>query len=106
MGYKPTVTLVRGETGDLLADFQNPSSSCWLSKSIKLRIHSSVILLVVLCECETWCLTIREGHMLRMFESGMLRRMFGLMKEVVMGTGENYIMWNFMNFIPHQPSFG
>jgi hypothetical protein len=31
----------------------------------------------VLYGCETWSLTIREKHGLRVFENRMLRRMFG-----------------------------
>jgi hypothetical protein len=34
-------------------------------------------LLVVLCGCETWSLKIREEHRLRLFESGVLKGMFG-----------------------------
>ena len=32
---------------------------------------------VVLYGCETWSLTLREEHRLRLFENGMLRRIFG-----------------------------
>jgi hypothetical protein len=31
---------------------------------------------VVLYECETWSLTLREKHRLRVFENRVLRRMF------------------------------
>jgi hypothetical protein len=31
---------------------------------------------VVLYECETWSLTLREEHGLRLFENRMLRRIF------------------------------
>jgi hypothetical protein len=34
-------------------------SSCLLSKNVKIRIHKSIILLVVLYGCETWSLTLR-----------------------------------------------
>jgi hypothetical protein len=33
-----------------------------------------IILLVVLYGCETWSLTIREEHRLRVFENSVLRR--------------------------------
>jgi hypothetical protein len=56
-----------------------------LSKIIKIEIYRSVILPVVLYECETWSLTLREGHRLRVFESRMLRKIFGPTKEVVTG---------------------
>jgi hypothetical protein len=32
---------------------------------------------VVLYGCETWSLTVREEHKLRMFENRVLRRIFG-----------------------------
>jgi hypothetical protein len=33
--------------------------------------------MVVLYGCETWCLTLREKHRLRVFENRVLRRIFG-----------------------------
>jgi hypothetical protein len=36
-----------------------------------------IILSVVLYECETWSLTLRKEHRLRVFENRMLRRIFG-----------------------------
>jgi hypothetical protein len=48
-----------------------------LAKSIKIKIYTTVILLVVLCGCETWFLTLSEGHRLRMFEKRVLRRILG-----------------------------
>jgi hypothetical protein len=32
---------------------------------------------VVLYGCETWCLTLREEHRLKVFENRVLRRIFG-----------------------------
>jgi hypothetical protein len=40
---------------------------------------------VVLYGCETWSLTIREEHKLRVFENRVLRRIFGPKKDGVMG---------------------
>jgi hypothetical protein len=40
---------------------------CLLSKNIKIRIHRTIILSVVLYECETWFLSLREKHRLRVF---------------------------------------
>jgi hypothetical protein len=48
-----------------------------LSKNIKIRIYKTIILSVVLCGCETWSLTLREEHRLRVFENRVLRRIFG-----------------------------
>jgi hypothetical protein len=35
-----------------------------------MRIYKTVILPVVLYGCETWSLTLREEHRLRVFENG------------------------------------
>jgi hypothetical protein len=42
-------------------------------------------LLVVLDGCETWSLTLREEHRLRVFENRVLRRIFRLKRDEVMG---------------------
>ncbi|KAJ4447163.1 hypothetical protein ANN_09164 [Periplaneta americana] len=44
-------------------------SSSMLSKNLKVRIYKKVILSVVLYGCETWTLTLREEHRLRVFEN-------------------------------------
>jgi hypothetical protein len=36
-----------------------------LSKNVKIRIYNTIILPVVLYGCETWSLTLREEHRLR-----------------------------------------
>jgi hypothetical protein len=41
------------------------------------RIYKTIILPVVLYGCETWSLTLREEHRLRVFENRVLRRTFG-----------------------------
>jgi hypothetical protein len=56
---------------------QNLLSSHLLSKNVKLRIYKTIILPVVLYGCETWYLTVREEHKLRVFENRVLRRIFG-----------------------------
>jgi hypothetical protein len=56
---------------------QNLLSSRLLSKNIKIRIHRTVILPVVLDGCETLSLTLREEHRLRVFENRVWRRIFG-----------------------------
>jgi hypothetical protein len=40
-------------------------------------VYKIIILPVVLYGCETWSLTLREEHRLRMFENRVLRRIFG-----------------------------
>jgi hypothetical protein len=48
---------------------QNLLSSHLLSKNIKVRIYKTIILPVVIYGCETWSLTLREEHKLRVFEN-------------------------------------
>jgi hypothetical protein len=56
----------------------NLLSSRLLSKSVKIRIYKTTLIFpVVLNGCETWSLTFREEHRLRVFESRVLRRIFG-----------------------------
>ncbi|KAJ4444245.1 hypothetical protein ANN_06036 [Periplaneta americana] len=60
-------------------------SSSLLSKNLKVRIHKTVILPVVLYGCETWTLTLREEHRLRVFENKALRKIFGAKRDEVTG---------------------
>jgi hypothetical protein len=39
----------------------------------------------VFCECETWSLTLKEGHSLKVFENRVLRRIFGSKRDEVTG---------------------
>ena len=48
-------------------------------------IQHIVILPVVLYGCETWSLTLREEHRLRVFENRVLRRIFGAKRDGVIG---------------------
>jgi hypothetical protein len=50
-------------------------------KKIKISIHKIVILPGVLYGCETWSLTLREEHILRVFENRVLRNIFGPKRE-------------------------
>jgi len=52
-------------------------SSSLLSKNLKIKIYRTIILPVVLYECETWSLILREERRLRVFENRVLRRVFG-----------------------------
>jgi hypothetical protein len=56
---------------------QNLLSSRLLSRNIKIRIYNTIILHVVLYGCETWSLTLKKEHRLRVFENRVLRRIFG-----------------------------
>jgi hypothetical protein len=55
------------------------------SKNVKIRIYKTIVLLVVLYGCETWSLTLREEHRLRVFENRVLRRIFGPKTDEVTG---------------------
>jgi hypothetical protein len=46
-------------------------------KNIKIAIYLNIILPVVLYGCETWSLSLREEHGLRVFENKTLRKVFG-----------------------------
>jgi hypothetical protein len=50
-------------------------------KNLKIKIYKTVILPTALYGCETWSLTLREEHRLRVFENRVLRRVFGPEKE-------------------------
>jgi hypothetical protein len=56
-----------------------------LSENVKIRIYKIIILPVVLYGCETWSLTLREEHRLRVFENRVLRKMFGPKRDEVTG---------------------
>jgi hypothetical protein len=57
--------------------------SCLLSRNVKFKMYKITILPVVLYECETWSLTLREEHKLRVFENRVLRRIFGPKRDEV-----------------------
>jgi hypothetical protein len=52
---------------------------------VKVKIYKTIILPVVLYGCETWSLTLREEHRLRVLENGVLMRVFGPKRDEVMG---------------------
>jgi predicted ABC-class ATPase len=64
---------------------QNLLSSQLLPKNLKIIICKTIILPVVLYGCETWSLTLREEHRLRVFENKVLRRIFGPKRDEVTG---------------------
>jgi hypothetical protein len=64
---------------------QNLLSSRLLYRNVKIKIYKTIILSVVLYECETLSLTLREEHRLRMFENRELRRIFGPKRDEVTG---------------------
>jgi hypothetical protein len=56
---------------------QSLLSPCLLSRNVKVKIHKTIILPVVLYGYETWSLILREEHSLRTFENRVLRRISG-----------------------------
>jgi hypothetical protein len=50
-------------------------------RNLKIKIYKTVILPAVLYGCETWSLTLREEHRLRVLENRVLRRIFGPKRE-------------------------
>jgi len=64
---------------------QNLLSFRLLSKNVKIKIHKTIILPIVLYGCETWSLTLREERKLRVFENMVLRRIFGPRRDEVTG---------------------
>jgi hypothetical protein len=61
-------------------------------RNLKVKIYKTIILPVVLYGCETWSLTLREGHRLKVFENRVLRRIFGPKRDEV--TGEWRMLHN------------
>jgi hypothetical protein len=54
--------------------------------NLKIRIYKTIIWPVVLYGCETWSLTLREEHGLRVLEENrVLRRIFGPKRDEVTG---------------------
>jgi hypothetical protein len=56
-----------------------------LSRNAKVKIYKTIILPVVSYGCETWSLTLREEHRLRVFENRVLSRIFGPKRDEVTG---------------------
>jgi hypothetical protein len=80
-------------------------SSRLLPRNVKFKIYKTTILPVVLYRFETWSLTLREEHRLRVFENMVLRRIFGLKRDKVAGewrmlhNEELHILYSSSNII-------
>jgi hypothetical protein len=75
---------------------QNLLPSRLLSKNVKIRIYSTIILPMALYGCENWSLSLREEHRLRVFENKVLRRICGLKRDELTGGRENCITRSFV----------
>jgi hypothetical protein len=60
---------------------QNHLSSRLISKNLNIKIYKTIVPSSALYGCETWSLTLREEHRLRVFENRVLRRIFGPKRE-------------------------
>jgi hypothetical protein len=67
-----------------------------LPKKGKIKIYKTTILLVVLYGCEAWSVPLRKEHRLRVFESRVLRRIFGLKRDEII---KGWKKWHVRSFI-------
>jgi hypothetical protein len=66
-------------------------SSRLLFRNVWVKIHRIILLSVVLYGCETWSLTLREEHRLKMFENKVLRRISGPKGDEVTGEWRSFL---------------
>jgi hypothetical protein len=71
---------------------QSLLSSHLFSRNFEVKIYKTTTLPVVLYVCETWSLTLKEQHRLRVLENRVLRRIFGPKQDEV--TGERRKLHN------------
>jgi hypothetical protein len=64
---------------------QSLLSSRLPSRNVKVKIYKTLIVPVILYGYETWSLTLREEHRLRVFENRVLRGVFGPKRDEVTG---------------------
>jgi hypothetical protein len=69
---------------------QSLLSSRLLSRKLKVKIYKTIVLPVVLYGCQTWSLTLREEHRLRVFENGVQRGIFGPKRDEVTGQWRKF----------------
>jgi hypothetical protein len=81
-------------------------SSHLLSGNVKVTVYNTIIMPVVLYECETWSLTLREKHRLRVFENRVLRRIFGPKRDEAMGEWRKLQKRSFIIYTHPQASLG
>jgi len=60
-------------------------------QNLKIKIYRTIILPVVFYGCETGSLTLRKERRLRVFESKVLRNVYGPKRDEVKGNGEGCI---------------
>jgi hypothetical protein len=68
----------------MLATIPSSLLSCrLLSRNVKVKIYKTIILPVIMYGCETWSVTLKTEHRLKVFENRVLRRMFGTKRDEV-----------------------
>ena len=85
---------------------QNILSSSLISNNIKIKIYRNIILPVVFYGCENWSLTVGEERSLRVFENGVLRRIFGSKWDEVTGEWRKLYKEELSDVYPHPMLFG
>jgi hypothetical protein len=75
---------------------QNLLSSRLKLKNVNIRIYKTITLPVVLYGCESWPLTLREEHRLRVFENRVLRRILGPKRDEVTREWTDYLTGSFL----------
>jgi len=81
-------------------------SSSLLSKHLKIKLYRTIIMPIVLYGCETWLLTLRDEHRLRVFEKRVLRRIFGLKRDEVTREWKKLHSEEVNDLYPHPVLFG
>jgi hypothetical protein len=72
---------------------------------MQFKIYKTIILPTVLYGCETWSVTLREEHRVRVFENRVLSRIFGPKRDEVTGewrklhSEELHILYSYPNII-------
>jgi hypothetical protein len=85
---------------------QSLLSSRLLFRNLKVKRYQTIILPVVLYGCETWSVTLREEHRLRVSENRVLRRIFGPKRDEVTRELRKLHNGNFIICTHHQISLG
>jgi len=67
-----------------------------------LRYTALINLSIFLFGCETWSLTLKKGHRLRVFENRLLRKMFGPKWDEMTGEARRLQNEEFTTCIPPQ----
>ena len=91
-----------------MGKYEKILSSRFLSRKLKVKTYKAIILPIVLYGCETWSLTLREEHRLRVFEDKVLRKICGAKKHEVTGewrklrNAEQHALYSSSNIIRRQ----